>query len=76
LASDRKVNVKFRRCLKFFETSGEIYANRYRLDVLCRKFIDVLLNTSQLEVTTRLTSSRDRSPVAAIEDQQHRFRRI
>ena len=69
MGSDRKVNVKPRRYLKLFGNIRQIYADRYRLDALRRKFIDVLLNTSQLEVAKG-------SPVAAIEDQQHRFRRI
>jgi hypothetical protein len=45
-----------------------IDADRDRPDTLCSEFIDVLLNTSQLEVA-------ERSPIATIEDQQHRFRR-
>jgi len=45
-----------------------IDADRNRLHALCSEFIDVPLNTSQLEVA-------ERSPIATIEDQQHRFRR-
>jgi len=47
--------------LKAFRNIRRVYADRYRLDALCRKFIDVLLNASQLEVAKG-------SPVAAIED--------
>ena len=45
-----------------------IDTDRDRPDTSCLEFTTVLLNTSQLEVA-------ERSPIATIEDQQHRFRR-